>query len=172
MSIRILAVFLVLPIALLGTSCADSSPAQPQGVSVGNRARDFTLESLNGNKVSLSDYRGQVVLVNLWATWCPPCQDEIPDLEAVYQARQDDGLVVLGVNVGESRQAVAPFVAELGITYPILLDTQSQLMDEYRVLGLPISILVDREGIIRERHTGGLTAEQLEGYLAEVLPSQ
>jgi hypothetical protein len=93
-------------------------------------------------------------------------------LEAAYRARQDDGFVVLGVNIGESRQVVAPFVRELGMTYPVLLDTESRLLDEYRGLGLPMSLLVDQEGIIRERHMGVLTAAQLEDYLAKVLPSQ
>ncbi|NIV39462.1 MAG: redoxin domain-containing protein, partial [Anaerolineae bacterium] len=77
------------------------------GVNQGNLASDFTLETIDGTKVSLSDYRGDVVLVNFWATWCPPCRAEIPDLEAAYQARQGDGFVVLGINVEEPREAVA-----------------------------------------------------------------
>lgn len=171
MSARLLSLALMALLVLV-VACTGPGSAAPQGVSVGNRARDFTLESLDGNRVSLSDYRGKVVLINLWATWCPPCRAEISDLEAAYQARQDDGFVVLGVNIGESRQVVAPFVRELGMTYPVLLDTESRLLDEYRGLGLPMSLLVDQEGIIRERHMGVLTTAQLEDYLAKVLPHE
>ena len=84
--------------------------AAPSGINEGNRARDFTLETLAGDEVSLSDYVGNVVLINFWATWCPPCRAEIPDLEATYRARQAAGFVVLGVNVDESRAEVQPFV--------------------------------------------------------------
>ena len=129
---------------------------------MGNIAPDFTLESLDGGKVSLSDYRGNVVLVNFWASWCDPCRTEIPDLEAAYQAHKGQGLIVLGVNVAETRQVVGPSVKAFGISYPVLLDEQDRLMKVYRGLGLPMSLLIDREGVIRERHMGLLTAERTE----------
>jgi peroxiredoxin len=163
----IAAVLLIL--AVMMAACSGPGSAASQGISVGNRARDFTLESLDGGKVSLSDYRDQVVLVNLWATWCPPCRAEIPDLEAAYRAHRDEGFVVLGVNVEESVQAIEPFVTNLDMTYPVLLDERGQVMNDYRALGLPMSLLVDREGVIQERHVGILTASQLERYLSELL---
>jgi peroxiredoxin len=163
----IAAVLLIL--AVMMAACSGPGSAAPQGISVGNRARDFTLESLDGGKVSLSDYKDQVVLVNLWATWCPPCRAEIPDLEAAYRAHRDEGFVVLGVNVEESVQAIEPFVTNLDMTYPVLLDERGQVMNDYRALGLPMSLLVDREGVIQERHVGILTASQLERYLSELL---
>lgn len=159
----------LLILAVTMAACSGPESAASQGISVGNRARDFTLESLDGGKVSLSDYKDQVVLVNLWATWCPPCRAEIPDLEAAYRAHKDEGFVVLGVNVEESAQAIEPFVADLDMTYPVLLDERGQVMNDYRALGLPISLLVDREGVIQERHVGILTASQLERYLSELL---
>ncbi len=136
----------------------------------GNRARDFTLETLSGTEASLADYQGSIVLINFWATWCAPCRDEVPALQAAYDAYQEDGFAVLGVNVEESRSTIIPFVTEFDITYPILLDQAGQVLKLYRTLGLPTSILVDRDGVIQVRHIGYLSANQLERYLAELLP--
>lgn len=162
----------LLLLALAVAACTGPGSAASQGINEGNRARGFTLESLDGSKVSLSDYEGNVVLVNFWATWCAPCRAEIPDIEAAYQAHKDDGFVVLGISTDESRQVVEPFVAELDMTYPVLLDERGEVMNEYRVRGLPMSLLVDREGIIRARHLGFLTGSQLAKYLEDTLSGQ
>lgn len=151
-------------------ACAAPDSGQRQGVNQGSLARDFTLETLDGTKVSLKDQAGKVVLINFWATWCPPCTAEMPDIQATYEAYQDQGFVVLGVNVEESREAVEPFVRSLGVTYPVLLDESGRVMEMYRGLGLPMSLLVDPEGVIQVRHIGYLTAAQLERYVAELLP--
>jgi peroxiredoxin len=161
-------VFLVLAVML--AACAGSGGSSPAGVNEGNQARDFSLETLDGSSVSLEDYRGKVVLVNFWATWCPPCRDEVPDIETTYRERRDEGFVVLGVNVEEPRGAVEPFVAEFDMTYPVLLDESGQVLKMYRAIGLPMSVVVDQEGVIRARHVGFLTAAQLERYLADLLP--
>jgi peroxiredoxin len=161
-------VFLVLAVML--AACAGSGGSSPAGVNEGNQARDFSLETLDGSRVSLEDYRGKVVLVNFWATWCPPCRDEVPDIETTYRERRDEGFVVLGVNVEEPRGAVEPFVAEFDMTYPVLLDESGQVLKMYRAIGLPMSVVVDQEGVIRARHVGFLTAAELERYLADLLP--
>jgi peroxiredoxin len=160
--------FLVLVLFLM--ACGGAQGATLLGVNEGNQARDFTLESLDGSQVSLADYRGQVVLINFWATWCAPCRAEIPDLQEAYEARQSDGFVVLGVNVEESRSAVEPFVTEFDMTYPVLFDETGDILKLYRAIGLPMSLLVDQDGVIRARHVGYLTAGQLEDYLAQVFP--
>ena len=161
-------VLLLLAVTLAACGGGDSSG--PTGVNKGNLASGFTLEALDGSSVSLDGYRGNVVLINFWATWCPPCRAEIPDIEKVYQARQDDGFVVLGVNVEEPRESVAPFVEAMGMTYPVVLDKSGQVLKMYRAIGLPISVILDQDGVIRVRHVGVLTMEQLEDYLAQVLP--
>jgi peroxiredoxin len=157
-------------LVLILTACGGADSPQNSGINVGNAAVDFQLEALDGTQVSLSDYRGQVVLLNLWATWCPPCRAEIPDIEEAYRARQDDGFVVLGVSVEQTRGSVAPFVQAMDMTYPVLLDEMGKLYKTYRAPGLPMSILLDEEGVIRVRHIGGMTGAQLDAYLAEVLP--
>lgn len=165
---RLAGIFLVL--AMVGVACAGPGSGAVQGVNQGNRGRDFSLETLEGTELSLQDYRGKVVLVNFWATWCAPCRNEIPDIQAAYEAYQDDGFVVLGINVEESRQQLEPFVAELGMTYPVLLDETGQVLKMYRAIGLPTSVILDRDGVIQVRHVGFVTAAQLERYLAELLP--
>lgn len=159
----------LLLIAFVAVACTGPGSAVPQGINEGTRARDFTLKTMDGGKASLSDYRGSPVLINFWATWCAPCRAEIPDFEAVYQAHKDEGFVVLGVNVEESQQAVESFVAEMGMTYPVLLDEHGQVMSEYRSQGLPMSLLLDQEGVIQVRHVGLLSGDKLEEYLGMAL---
>ena len=158
---------LLLLAAVVG-ACGGGASAETTGVNQGNLAADFTLETVDGTEVSLSDYRGNVVMINFWATWCPPCRAEIPDFEAAYQARQGEGFVVLGINVDEPREAVAPFAEAIGMSYPVLLDRGGQVMKMYRAPGLPISLFIDRDGVIQVRHVGFLTGEQLEKYLAQL----
>ncbi|HZW03733.1 MAG TPA: TlpA disulfide reductase family protein [Anaerolineaceae bacterium] len=131
-----------------------------------NGVPNLTLESLDGERVSLNQYRGSVVLINFWATWCPPCQKEIPALDAAYQAYADQGFVILGLDVGESRQAVERYATGIGISYPILLDEDDQWMSRFGGVGLPMSVLIDRDGQIAETHLGELTPEELDGLLA------
>ncbi len=165
---RLAGVLLILAVAL--TTCAAPDSGGPVGVNQGNQARDFALESLAGAEVSLADHAGKVVLVNFWATWCPPCMAEIPELQEAYETYQDEELVVLGINVEEPREIVEPFVQSMGMTYPVLLDENGQVMEMYRALGLPMSLIVDRQGVIQVRHVGYLSAEQLERYLEGVFP--
>jgi peroxiredoxin len=157
-------------VVLASAACGGTGTDVQIGISEGQRAPDFDLEMLDGRKVSLSDYRGQVVLLNFWATWCEPCRAEIAAMEAVLQARQGEPFVVLGVNYQESREEVRPFVVEVGMTYPILLDATGRVMQTYRAPGLPMSVVVDWEGVIQVRHAGVLTEAQLVGYLEKLLP--
>ena len=162
----------LLILALAVAACGGPGEAVPQGINQGNRARDFTLTSLDGSEVSLSDFDDSVVLINFWATWCPPCRAEIPDFEEAYRAHKDDGFMVLGINVEESHKLVEPFVNSVDMTYPVLLDERGQVMQEYRGMGLPMSLLVDKDGVIQQRHMGTLTADQLDSYLSTLLRNQ
>jgi peroxiredoxin len=135
----------------------------------GQRAPDFSLFSLSGEPVKLSDYSGQVVLINMWATWCPPCKAEMPTIDQYYQAHMDDGFVVLAVNSQEKADSVNSFIQNAGFTFPVLLDEQATVMDQYNVLGLPTSFIIGRDGTIQHTHTGQITKDQLKQYIDPLL---
>ncbi len=114
----------------------------------------FNAEKLDGKKVTLRDFRGKVVFLNFWATWCAPCREEMPAMEELYQAFKDKGLVVVAVNVKESQKAAAAFSTELKLTYPILLDPTGEVSVLYGAWALPLTYLIDREGVIVARAFG------------------
>jgi len=126
-------------------------------------APDFELLNLAGESVQLSDLRGQAVLVNLWATWCPPCRAEMQSIEKIYKEYKDQGFVVLAVNMTyqDSPDKVAPFVSGQGLTFPILLDETGDMANAYQLRSLPSSYFIDREGVINEVVIGGPMAEAL-----------
>lgn len=134
----------------------------------GSRAPDFILTSLDGKEYRLSDLRGRPVLLNFWATWCGPCQVEMPDIQERYERHSPD-LVVLAIDFDESAEIVAPFVSELGLTFPILLDPGGKVNAElYNVRGYPSSYFVDSDGVIRVVQIGLMTKGQIGSYLEEV----
>ena len=138
-------------------------------------APDFMLDTLDGKKVTLSELRGKIVIINLWATWCPPCRAEMPALENVYKQYKDSGVVILGLNVTnqDSEKDIPPFVKEFGLTFPILLDRDGSVSALYQLRGLPTTYFVNREGIIRTVVVGGPMKEtfirsKIEALLQEI----
>ena len=121
------------------------------------KAPDFTLEDMDGEHYVLHDYRGKVVLVNFWATWCPPCRKEMPALEALYKKLGGDSFAVLAVNQWEDPDHVFAYTGELNVfpTFPILFDPESKISAEYGVKGLPTSFLIDTKGRLAYRAVGG-----------------
>ncbi|HEY8486145.1 MAG TPA: TlpA disulfide reductase family protein [Limnochordales bacterium] len=130
---------------------------------MGNPAPDFALEDLSGRTVRLSSLRGRPVLLNFWATWCPPCLKELPEL-AGFHRRFQGRWEVVGVDVGEPRERVEAFVRRAGFGWTFLLDSSSRVAEAYLVVGLPTTYFIDAAGVVRARHLGPLTAEQLEYY--------
>jgi peroxiredoxin len=126
-------------------------------------APNFTLSTLDGKVITLSDLRGQVVLVNLWASWCGPCRAEMPAIQRVYEIYMDKGFRVLAINVTyqDSRAAAQAFIEGLGLTYPVLLDIDGQVSSSYQLRSLPSSFFIDAEGFIQEIVIGGPMAEAL-----------
>jgi peroxiredoxin len=133
-------------------------------------APEFTLKMPDGTPVSLSDFRGKVVLLNFWATWCPPCTMEMPELDALYRRYGDtNGLVVVGVDLEEPPQEVASFAEQKNITFPLLVDPNGRVIQEdYGIRTLPASVIIDREGRIRDRWTGTLQLEAMLTRLGNV----
>lgn len=137
-------------------------------VRVGDLAPTFETVDLTGRAVSLQDYRGRVVVLNFWATWCPPCRVEMPELDA-YQAEMGDRIAILGVDMGEPPGAIVPFVRQYGLRFPILLDETGAIAASYGVTGLPTSLILDPSGVVRERVTGAMTRDVLARRVERLL---
>ena len=142
----------------------------PHAVKVGKEAPNFSLEQLNGPPIALSDLRGKGVVLNFWGSWCEPCKKEMPDLQQQYEAYKDKGLVVIGINIGESPVAVEPFVKQFGLTFPILLDRQSQITTLYRIGPIPSTYFIDADGKVKEIFIGPLNENSISEKVANILP--
>jgi peroxiredoxin len=141
-------------------------------ITTGAAALDFQLPDLAGDLHTLAQHQGQVVVLNFWTSWCPPCREEMPALQRAYDRYGEQGLVVLGVNWTQvdERRDVEAFVSEIGLTFPILLDEQGQVAEGlYNILGLPTTIFIDRQGIVREVNIGALDLAQLESKVKSML---
>jgi thiol-disulfide isomerase/thioredoxin len=138
----------------------------------GAPAASYPAERLGGGTDSLDRYRGKVVLVNLWASWCAPCRSETPALEQLYKENRARGLVVLGIDQGESADAAAAFARELHLEYPILLDEGQKYGNAYAAVGLPTSVVVDRSGHIVRGIDGEMTLAQMRDAIAPAFRTQ
>ena len=132
-------------------------------------APELTLTTLAGNEASLSDYRGSVVLVNLWATWCPPCTEEMPTLKAFYEKYHSQGFELIAIDQGETLEAVVPFVKEFALPFPVWLDTGSQAGIVFKTMNLPSSYVIDRDGQVRLMWIGGISKRNLEKYVPDII---
>ena len=126
---------------------------------IGSPAPEIVLKDLQGRDVKLSDLRGKVVLVNFWATWCKPCKEEMPAMQASYDKLGNKGFVVLAVNELEDTSRVAEHIRTHGHTFEVVMDHNNQVANRYGVVGLPASFLIDPQGIVRERISGSLLTE-------------
>jgi cytochrome c biogenesis protein CcmG/thiol:disulfide interchange protein DsbE len=138
----------------------------------GAPAASFTVQNVTGRPDSLTAYRGKVVLVNLWATWCPPCREEMPALEKLYRAYRSKGFIVLGIDQGESANVAASFARKLGVSFPLLIDGQQQYGRAYAAQGLPTSVLVDRSGRIVRGVDGEMTIAQMRSLVTPTLDAK
>ena len=160
----------LLVIVAIGLLLFRDSPADALGPAlIGQPLGDFSLTDINGQTVSLSDYAGQVVLINAWATWCPPCKAEMPDLNAYYQAHQDEGFVILAINAGDSASDAATFAGQKRLAFPVLLDPNTSLLASLGVHSYPTSILVGADGVVKTIHVGLFTLQALEEEITPYL---
>ncbi|MBI4280474.1 MAG: TlpA family protein disulfide reductase [Armatimonadetes bacterium] len=133
-----------------------------EGVRVGNLAPDFALSSVAnpGRKVRLSDFRGQVVVLNFWASWCVPCRSEAKDFVQAHQKYRSRGVVILGVDiVQDTWEDAAAFIKEHGVIYPTVRDDTGEVTTRYQIVGLPTTYFIDRQGVIRDRFVGGFLGD-------------
>ena len=120
----------------------------------GQAAPDFALKSSSGDNLRLSEYRGDVVMVNFWATWCGPCRQEMPLLDELHSRYERVGFSLLGVNIDDDSRKAMNMVSELGVSFPVLFDARKEVSKLYRVEAMPVTVLIDREGTVRYVHHG------------------
>lgn len=155
-------------LAALLAGCGPAEPARPAVVEKpAPHAPGFELERLDGGAIALADLRGQVVVVDFWATWCGPCEQTIPVLQAFHE-KYAERVNVLGVSVDWDREAIAPFVAEHGMTYPVLLGDEGLAL-RFGAPGFPSLFVIDAEGRIHESHVGVISLPELEAAVAPLL---
>jgi cytochrome c biogenesis protein CcmG, thiol:disulfide interchange protein DsbE len=161
------AVWVWLSVVPPGETTSGTIPAPQEGF----QAPDFELITIDGEQILLSDLRGQAILLNFWATWCPPCRSEMTAMQQVFMDYEQDGFVVLAVNnlPQDRRESVEAFVLEEKLTFPVLLDNSGTVSTRYQVNSMPTSFFIDPEGIIREVVIGGPMSEALLRTRAENL---
>ncbi len=147
-------------IAVLGLLPFDVWSMGSRVPTVGMQAEDFHLTDLDGKSQSLSQYRGKIVLVNFWATWCKPCTTEMPAMQTTYDKLRDKGFVVLAINELEDDAKVREHIKQYGHTFPVLMDRDNKVANQFGVFGLPVSVFIDQEGRVQEYIKGGLLTEQ------------
>lgn len=129
------------------------------------KARDFTLNDLEGNEVTLSDLRGKAVFLNFWASWCPPCKSEMPDIEQLYQETKDTDLVIVTINSGEGATVAKRFMEKNNYTFMVLDDHKGAVSEMYRVMALPTSLFIDKNGSLIETHYGAMNIDTMREYV-------
>lgn len=167
--------YAVLSAALAGPVAADSAQGQALTPVPGRPpAPALTLDGLDGAPHRLSEYRGRVVVVNFWATWCPPCRREMPSMERAWRRLHAQGAVLLAVNVGESPRTVSTFLTQMPVSFPVLIDESAGVMHDWSIPGLPTTFVIDPDGRIVYRAVGGRrwdAPEIIEAVLALQRPS-
>lgn len=145
--------------------------ADTNRVEVGDRAPNFALMNMDGEKVELDDYRGEGVFLNFWGTYCPPCEEEMPYMENQYQLYEDEDIEILAVNVGENEVTVDRFVNRYQLTFPILLDQNRDVLNAYGVNLLPATFLIDEQGEVIKRYIGGMSEQNVIDFMELINPA-
>jgi peroxiredoxin len=153
------------------TQQASAASNSKGSVEKGEIAPDFTLQTVNGKSYKLSDFRGKKVLLNFFATWCPPCKGEMPHMEEFYKENKDNGVVVIAVDLttGETDPNNIPkFIKNYGLTFPVLLDKQGDIGDIYQAFSIPTSYFINANGIIQDKMVGAMDKETMENLMSKI----
>ncbi|MBA2873290.1 thiol-disulfide oxidoreductase ResA [Thermaerobacillus caldiproteolyticus] len=163
-------VILLLLLSAVGYTIYSNFFTEKTSIKVGATAPDFVLTDLNGKSHRLSDYRGKGVFLNFWGTWCKPCEREMPYINRQYEAYKQQGVEVLAVNVGEPKLSVQKFIDQFGLTFPVAIDREDQVMNAYDIDQLPATFLIDKNGKIKKIITGTMTEEMVQQYMESIKP--
>ncbi|WP_338751520.1 TlpA disulfide reductase family protein [Bacillus sp. FJAT-52991] len=142
------------------------------GIDVGEKAPDFTVKTIQGEEVSLSDYEGKKVILNFWATWCPPCKAEMPHMQKYYEKEAEKNNVeILAVNLTKNdkgKETVADFVKQYGLTFPILLDEEGTLGEQYQAFTIPTTYVLNTDGTVHQKIVGPMDEAMMEQLVSEL----
>ncbi|MDD5083048.1 MAG: TlpA disulfide reductase family protein [Dehalococcoidales bacterium] len=167
-----LALLMVAGLVMTGCATTPTEPNAVEGTAVGNFPPDFQLKSLTGETITLSELRGQPVLINFWATWCGPCRYEMPFLQQIFADKANERLVILAVNIGETLETADQFVKDNNLSFTVLLDTNRDLVPKYGLRYIPTTFLIGRDGTIQYVKSGAYTSKsELENSLKIILPN-
>lgn len=134
--------------------CALLQSAEGIALDAGDRAPTFRVDDLSGGEISLRTFRGKVVIVDFWASWCEPCKEELPFLNRLYRDKREDGLVVIGVSVDRRLRNVRAFLRDVSVAFPVIHDDEQEIADRYSPPSMPTSFIIDRQGVVRYVHRG------------------
>ncbi|MEA4900778.1 TlpA disulfide reductase family protein [Desulfitobacterium sp.] len=180
---KYLAIIVLVALGLWGFASVQGNNSRPNstsenkdqglsvGLEVGNLAPDFELQTLDGKTITLSSLKGKKFILNFWASWCPPCRQEMPDMEKFYTDNHQNGIEILGVNLTsaeKSRTDVPTFIEGNGITFPVVLDESGKVGQLYKVSSIPASFIIDSEGVIQKKLVGPMTYDSMRSMLGAV----
>lgn len=166
--LRVILSLIILTAGLSATGCASGS--EPTEAVVGQPAPNFELQSLDGQSVSLKDFKGKPVLINFWATWCGPCVYEMPFLQEIHDEWSSKGLILLAINDGESLSKVSQFMQRYNFSLPVLLDNRQAVAKKYNIVGIPTTFFIDKDGIIQEKVIGAFPNKaEIEARLSKLM---
>ncbi|MFT9846672.1 peroxiredoxin family protein [Aneurinibacillus sp. REN35] len=149
----------------------EQSSAAKIGINQGDMAPDFVLKAMDGTEKKLSDFRGKKVIVNMWATWCPPCRAEMPDMQKFYEKNKQKGIEIVAINLTQSeknKNSVPAFIQEFGLTFPVFLDEKSEIANTFQVQAIPTSYIIDSNGIIHQAITGPMDYDTMEKLTSDL----
>ncbi|MBI4667559.1 MAG: TlpA family protein disulfide reductase [Nitrospinae bacterium] len=138
------------PMELEAPQAARPAPSPMEG----KPAPQFSLTTIDGKPMRLADYRGKVVFLNIWATWCPPCKQEMPSMQALYEHFKGKDFAMLTISIDEKKEDVPPFMKELGLTFPVAVDPEQKVVSQYGITGVPETYIIDKEGVITHHIVG------------------
>jgi thiol-disulfide isomerase/thioredoxin len=166
--ISVMITILILSASVTLTGCSRSVEKAPE---IGKYAPDFQLSNLDGEAVALSDLTGNPILLNIWATWCGPCVYEMPMIQEIYDTWGDKGLIVLGINSGESADQVKRFMQSNGYTFPVVLDSAQTVTGDYNIRGIPTTFFINPDGLIAAIRVGAfMNTDQIIDSLKKIMP--
>lgn len=160
----------ILVVAIIGTIYVNVTKEKNAVLAVGDQAPDFQLVDMDGNVQRLSDYEGQGVFLNFWGTWCKPCAKEMPYIDKQYQVFKDQGVQTIAVNIAESDFKVNSYTKQYGMTFPVVIDRQKNVMEKYNIGPLPTTFLVDPDGKIIRIIQGEMTEQDVANFMEEIKP--